>query len=163
MLKPEMEKMLNEQINKEFFASYLYLDMAATCSKMGRPGYAKWFRLQAKEEVGHAIRIYKYIDEQGGEIKLEAIDKPKVNEKTMKGLFEKALEHEKFVTKSINEIMDAAVKNKDYATQIFLQWFVTEQLEEESSVQAIIDTIENMGDDKAGMFLLGKKLAGRQD
>lgn len=163
MLKPKMEKMLNEQINKEFYASYLYLDMAAKCSEMGRPGFAKWFKLQAKEEIEHAMKIYSYIHEQGGNVKLDAIDKPNVGESAIKDLFEKALEHEKYVTKSINELMDEAVKSNDYATQIFLQWFIMEQLEEESSVQEIIDSLNNMGDSKAGLYVIGRKLYKREE
>lgn len=163
MLKPAIEKMLNDQINKEFFAAYLYLDMASKCEEMGRPGYGKWFRVQSEEEIEHGMKIYKYMHEQGSNIKLEAVAKPEVKEKNLLGLFQKALDHEKLVTESINKIMEAAVKNKDYATEIFLQWFVTEQLEEESSVQEIIDALKNMGDDKAGIYFLGKKLAARKE
>ncbi len=161
MIKENMEKALNEQINKELFSAYLYQAMSAHASHEGLPGIANWMDVQAKEEMFHARKIYDYIDEQGGKIVLKTIQQPDSEFDSVKDMFEKTLEHEKFVTKSIHELVALARQENDYATEIFLQWFVTEQVEEESTANELLDRINLVGDKGNGLYMFDKELSGR--
>ncbi|WNY24350.1 Bacterial non-heme ferritin [Methanimicrococcus hongohii] len=163
MIKKPVLKLLNEQINKEYYAAYLYLGMSARCTDMNRDGFAHWLRLQAEEEVEHAMKIYDYITEQSESVELLPIDKPDIKGKTLLDFFKQAYEHEQLVTKTINGIMDVAVKEKDYASQIFLQWFVTEQIEEENQTSNIVDDLIFAKNDVAAILAIEKKLAKRED
>ena len=161
MLKKKIEKALNEQVNKELFSAYLYQSMAAQAEHDGLEGVANWMDVQAEEEMFHARKIYDYINEQGGRVILKAIEEPPAEFESPKAMFEKALEHEQFITKSINELVDLARKENDHATEIFLQWYVTEQVEEEDNVGGILDKLELIGDQGRGMYMLDKELADR--
>ena len=160
MLSEKMEEALNEQINKEMYSAYLYMAMSAHSKHMGLDGFANWFMVQYQEEMTHAMKIYDYINEQGGRVKLKAIKEPSSEFESPLDMFEKTLEHEKFITKSINELMDLAIKENDHATQIFLHWFVTEQIEEEANDNEIIAKLKLVGDGN-GLFMLDKELAAR--
>ena len=160
MLSEKMEEALNEQINKEMYSAYLYMAMSAHSKHMGLDGFANWFMVQYQEEMTHAMKIYDYINEQGGQVKLRAIKEPPSEFESPLDMFEKTLEHEKFITKSINELMDLAIKENDHATQIFLHWFVTEQIEEEANDNEIIAKLKLVGDGN-GLFMLDKELAAR--
>ncbi|MCD6147054.1 MAG: ferritin [Thermoplasmata archaeon] len=160
MLSEKMEEALNEQINKEMYSAYLYMAMSAHSKHMGLDGFANWFMVQYQEEMTHAMKIYDYINEQGGKVKLKAIKEPPSEFESPLDMFEKTLEHEKFITKSINELMDLAIKENDHATQIFLHWFVTEQIEEEANDNEIIAKLKLVGDGN-GLFMLDKELAAR--
>lgn len=162
MLNKKVEKELNSQINKELYSSYLYLSMAAYAEVQGFDGIAHWFELQAGEEKDHAMKIYSYVHERNGRVILEAIEKPQTEYKSIKELFELALGHEEYVTDSINKLVDLAIKEKDHATFSFLQWFVDEQVEEEASVNAILDKFKIMGDKGMGMLMLNKELGSRE-
>ena len=161
MLKPNVEKALNEQVNKELYSAYLYQAMSAHSANIGLEGVANWLDIQAQEEMSHARKMYDYILECGGKVNLEAIDKPDTDYQTAKDMFNKTLEHEKLVTASINDLVYLAREERDYATEIFLSWFVTEQVEEEASVNAIIDKLNLIGDGGNGIFMLDKELASR--
>ena len=161
MLSKKMEKALNEQINKEMYSAYLYMSMSAYSTNIGLSGFANWFMVQYHEEMEHAMKIYDYVHEQGGKVKLMVIDEPPSVFKGPMDMFQKTLKHEQFITKSINDLMDLAIKEKDHATQIFLQWFVTEQIEEEGNDNEIIDKLKLAGDKGNGLFMIDKELGAR--
>ena len=161
MLSQKITDSLNEQINKEIYSAFLYLAMSAYCDFKGLKGFANWFTIQYKEEMDHAFRIYHYVQEQGAKITLKAIDQPPTEFGSPIQIFEKTLEHEKFVTKLINGLVDLAITEKDHATQIFLQWFITEQVEEESNANEILDKLKLAGEDGNGLFMIDKELAAR--
>jgi ferritin len=156
-----MEDALNEQINKEMYSAYLYLSMAAHSSHRGLPGFANWFMVQYNEEMEHAMRIYHYVNDQGGKVTLKKIEKPLSSFKDPMDMFQKTLKHEQFITKSINDLVDLAIREKDHATQIFLQWFVTEQIEEEGNDNDIIAKLKLAGSKGNGLFMIDKELAAR--
>ncbi len=161
MLSKEMESALNDQLNKEMFSAYLYLSMAAYFEDKNLPGMASWMRLQSDEEYLHATKFYDFIVKARGRVKLKGIDEPKFEWDSPRQAFEEAFAHEQFITKSINEIADLAVKNNDHATNTFLQWFVDEQLEEEATVENIVESFKLIADQPAGLFMLDRELAQR--
>lgn len=162
MLSKKITEALNEQINKEMYSAYLYLSMSAYSSHEGFDGFASWFRLQANEEMEHAMKIYDYINEHGMKVELKSIDEPEENFKSPVDLFEKTLAHEKKVTESINNIVDLAIKENDHATHVFLQWFVTEQVEEEASADEILTRLKLFGKDGRGLFMIDRELGERK-
>ena len=161
MLSKKIEKELNEQINREMYSAYLYMSMSSHSNSIGLPGFANWFMVQYNEEMEHAMKIYDYVNSQGGKVKLMAIDEPLSDFKNPMDMFQKTLKHEQFITKSINELVDLAIQEKDHATQIFLQWFVTEQIEEEGNDNDIIAKLELAGGKGNGLFMIDKELATR--
>ena len=161
MLSKNMEEALNEQINKEMYSAYLYMSMSAHSTNAGLPGFANWFMVQYKEEMEHAMKIYDYVNNQGGRVKLKIIEEPLSTFKDAMDMFQKTLKHEQFITKSINELVDLAIKERDHATQIFLQWFVTEQIEEEGNDNDIIAKLKLAGDKGNGLFMIDKELGAR--
>jgi ferritin len=161
MLSEKMLNALNGQLNKELYSAYLYLSMSAHSEYIGLKGFANWFMVQYQEEMTHAMKIYDYINSQGGKVKLLAIDEPPSEFASPLDMFEKTLEHEKFITKSINDLVTLAMKEKDYATNIFLQWFVTEQIEEEANDNDIIAKLKLIGDSGDALLMLDKDLAAR--
>ncbi|CAB3287463.1 putative bacterial non-heme ferritin-like protein [Methanocaldococcus lauensis] len=161
MIKENILNALNKQINKEFYSAYLYLSMSAYAESLGLKGFAQWFKVQSQEELDHAMKIYSYVIERGGRVKLYAIEKPKNDWMSIIEVFEDGYKHEQLMTESINNLMDLAVSEKDYATVNFLQWFVNEQVEEEASFSEILDKLKLIGDDKRGLFMLDKDLGQR--
>ncbi|MDK2857650.1 MAG: ferritin [Verrucomicrobiota bacterium] len=161
MITKNMEKALNGQINKEFYSAYLYLAMSAYCNKNAMPGCEHWFRTQHDEEVIHMTKMFDYLMQHGGEVHLLQIDEPPVDFGSILQAFEASLEHEQFITKSINELLDVAVAEKDHATQVFLQWFITEQVEEEANVKEIVDRLKLVGDNGAALMMIDDKLSLR--
>ena len=161
MLSERMTEALNEQVNKEIYSAYLYLSMSAYSTFIGMKGFANWFMVQYQEEMVHAMKIYDYINDQGGQVKLLAVEQPPTEFGSPLEMFEKTLEHEKFVTKCINDLVDLAIKEKDHASNIFLQWFVTEQIEEEANDNEIISKLKLVGKDGKGLFMIDKELAAR--
>ena len=161
MITEKMTKALNVQINKELYSAYLYMAMSARAQEKGLPGVANWFFVQTQEELSHAQRIYQYLIRQNAIVSLDAIDKPVVDVETPLAMFEKGLEHEKFITASINDLVEVALAEKDRATEIFLQWFVNEQVEEEENACGIIDQLKLAGDGGSGLFMIDRELATR--
>lgn len=161
MLSEKMVNALNEQINKEIYSAYLYMSMSAYSTYIGLKGFANWFMVQYQEEMVHALKIYDYVNDQGAQVKLMTIDQPPTEFESPMEMFEKTLEHEKFVTKSINDLVDLAIKENDHATQIFLQCFVTEQIEEEANDNEIIAKLKLAGKEGNGLFMIDKELAAR--
>ncbi len=163
MISQEMEKALNEQINRELYSSYLYLSMATFLAEKNFDGMAQFMKVQAKEEVEHAMKIYHYIEEQGGRVLLKGIDEPPSDFTDPLTIFEKSLEHEKFVTKSIHDLVSLAVDKKDYATKTFLDWFVSEQVEEEATMDGIVNKLKMIGDKGHALLMIDAQLGKRED
>ena len=161
MLTKKIEKALNEQLGRELYSAYLYLSMSAHSTNMGLKGFANWFMVQYHEEMFHAMKFYEYLNLQGGKVVLTALAKPPSEFESPLEMFTKTLEHERFITKSINGLMELAIAEKDHATQIFLQWYVTEQVEEESNDNEIIAQLRIIKKDPQGMMMLDRELAAR--
>ncbi len=161
MLTKKMEDELNKQVNAEFYSSYLYLSMASYLDVNNLGGISKWMNIQAQEEWGHGLKIFNFINERGGKVKLDTIKKPKQQWKDVIDLFTDVFEHEKKVTKLINGLMDIAIKESDYATKNFLQWFVEEQVEEEASASEILEQLKMVAGNGTGLFMIDRELGTR--
>jgi ferritin len=161
MLSEKMVQVLNEQVNREMYSAYLYMSMSAHCSNVGLKGFANWFMVQYHEEMLHAMKIYEYIQRQGGQVHLKPIEGPPIDFESPLDMFSKTLEHERFITRSINELMDTAISEKDHASQIFLQWYVTEQVEEEENDNDIITQLKLSKENAHGVMMLDRELAAR--
>lgn len=161
MISDKMQEALNEQVNKEFYSAYLYLAMSAYCNTIGLPGFSNWMRQQYEEESLHVTKMYDYILNQGGAIHLKAIEEPPKEFGTPLEIFQATLKHEQFITGSIHKLMDQAVAERDYASQAFLQWYVTEQVEEEANVNDILAPLRMVGNDKGGLMMIDQKLGQR--
>jgi ferritin len=162
MLSKKMEQALNSQINMEIASGYLYLSMAAYFESENLPGFANWMMKQWQEEVGHGMKIYNYVNDRGGKIKLKAIPEPEAKWDSPLAAFEASLKHEKKVTESIGKLVDQALKEADYATNAFLQWFVTEQVEEEATVGGIVEKLKMINAAPGGLFMMDRELSHRQ-
>jgi len=161
MLSQKMEQNLNKQVNAELYSSYLYLSMSAYFSEINLSGCAHWMRLQAQEELSHALKLYDYINERGGRPVLESIEAPRSSWGSPTEVFENVLSHEQKVTGLINDLVDLAIQQKDHATNNFLQWFVSEQVEEEASANEVLQRIRMTGNDGGGLFMLDQELGKR--
>lgn len=161
MLNEKMLKALNGQVNAEMYSSYLYLSMESYFQSISLTGFATWMRAQVQEELFHGMKIYDYICERGGRVVLDAIKKPDSSWKSPSAAFKHILKHEQHVTSLINDLMDLAIGEKDHATQNFLQWFVAEQVEEESGVGNIVDKLRLIREDTSGLFMLDAELGKR--
>jgi ferritin len=160
MLSEKLEDALNEQMNWEIFSANLYLSMSSHFAHEGLSGFATWMDAQYQEEMFHAMRFFKYINDAGGHAKLGAIDAPQHTWETPLAAFEDALEHEKGVTARINKIADLAVEERNHAVGIFLQWFISEQVEEEDTVSDVVGKLKLVGDG-GGLFMLDRDLGTR--
>ena len=158
----KVAQLLNEQVNKEMFSAYLYLDIENYFSEQDLDGFAHWYMLQAAEEMEHAMKIYNYLHVEQEKITLEAIAKPDCSFKNDREPLEAALEHEKFITDSIHTIYEAAEEVKDYRTMRFLDWFVTEQAEEEVNANELLAKYDKFGNDPRALYLLNSELKGRE-
>ena len=161
MLNEKMQNALNSQINAELYSSYLYLSMSAHFESTNLKGFANWMRVQAQEEMFHAIKLFDYINEKGGEATLTAIDGPPTEWDSPLAVFEAVYVHEQKVTGLINNLVDIAIEERDHATNITLQWFVTEQVEEEASADEVVQKLKLMSDAPGGLFLLDQELGRR--
>ena len=161
MISEDLQTALIEQLNKEFYSAYLYLGMSAYCSKNGFNGAANWHLIQYQEEITHAMKFFKYLGDQGVKIELPDIKSVKVEYKSFLDVFKKSLAHEQSMTKNLNNLSDLAMKDKDHATYNLLQWYVTEQVEEEATLKEIIDNLQLIVDNGYGLYTLDKELAIR--
>ena len=152
---------LNRQVNAELYSSYLYLSMAAYFESINLKGFANWMKIQAQEEVTHAMKFFDYINERGGRVTLDTIKKPPAEWKSPLDVFENTYKHEVNVTKMINSLVDLAIREKDHATYNMLQWFVAEQVEEEASADAIRQQLKFIGKDGRGLLMLDRELSRR--
>lgn len=161
MISKNMEKAINEQINAEMYSAYLYLSMEAYFRSLDLSGFANWMRVQVQEELMHAMKMYDFVDARGGRIILKPIAAPQAEWKSPLAVFEATYKHEQKVTGLINDLVSLAIKEKDHATHTFLQWFVNEQVEEESSADKIIQQMKMMEEAPGGMFMLDRELGLR--
>ena len=161
MLNQKIQDAFNRQINAELYSSYLYLSMSAYFESQNLAGMANWMRIQAYEELQHALKFFDFINERDGTVKLTQIEAPKLEWDSPLHVFEDALAHEQKVTGLINGLVDLSIGEKDHAANTFLQWFVTEQVEEESSAQTIAQKLKMVGDNGAAMFMLDGELGQR--
>jgi ferritin len=161
MISKELQKDLVEQLNREFHSAYIYLGMSAYCSSAGFNGAASWYFNQYQEETAHGMKLFRYLEDQGADITLPAVESVSCEYSSLLETFQKSLEHEQFMTKSLNELSDKALKEKDHATYNLLQWYVTEQVEEEATVNGIIDHIKLVGDNGFGLYTIDKELGQR--
>lgn len=164
MLSKKLESALNQQVKIEGDSSQIYLSMASWAEKEGFEGISTFMYAQSDEERMHMLKLIKYINQRGGEAVIPEIIKPSLDHTSFKTLFTQLFEHEVFVSKSINELVHIALEEKDYATHNFLQWYVSEQIEEEATARTILDKINLIGDDKGGLYLFDtdmKSFAGQ--
>lgn len=162
MLSQTLQDAINEQINYELYSAYIYLAMAAYCDSITRPGFAHWMRVQAQEEVEHAMKFYTYVYDRGGKVALQAIGQPPADFRSELDVFEKTLAHERKVTARINDLYALAARENDYASQSFLQWFLDEQVQEERDASQIVEMLKMIGDSKNGLFMLDHELGERK-
>lgn len=160
-ISKKMEKALNAQINAEMYSSYLYLSMAADLEGKALSGFSNWMKIQAQEELYHAMKLYDYVHERGGAVTLDAIEAPQIEWKDPLALFQAAYKHELLVTSLINGLVDLAIKEKDHATNNFLQWYVEEQVEEEASADEVVQKLKLIGGKGHGLFMMDKELGAR--
>lgn len=163
MIGKAMQEAMNEQINRELFSSYLYLSMAAYFEDRNLPGFANWMRIQAEEEREHAMKFYDFILERGGRVLLKAIDAPKTDWNSALEVAEEVAAHEAKVTASINSLYELAMKEKDYPAQIMLQWFITEQVEEENNAGELVDNLKLIEERGTAILMLDHHLSKRKD
>lgn len=161
MIKAKMEKAINRQINRELYSAYLYLSMSAYFGNINLKGFASWMRVQAQEEMSHAMKLYDYLGERGGRIALAAIEDPPREWGSPLKVFENVYSHEQKVTALINDLVNLAIAEKDHASSSFLQWFVTEQVEEEASASEVLERLKLAGKDAGGLFMLDNELGQR--
>ena len=161
MLNKTIQDAMNEQIKNELYSAYIYLSMSAYFEEANLPGFAHWMRVQAQEEQEHAMKFYHFINERGGRVVLQAIDQPPIEFESPLDVFERTLEHEQKVTGMIHRLYTLAIQEEDYASQVFLQWFVTEQVEEEDSATQIVETLKLIGDKRHAFLMLDRELGSR--
>jgi ferritin len=162
MLTAKMQKALNGQMNAELYSSYLYLSMNAYFKSVNLDGFANWMYYQAQEELEHAMKFYDFICQRGGRVQLAQIEAPPSEWNSPLAVFEDTLAHEQKVTGLINDLVEIANEERDHASQIFLQWFVSEQVEEEDSVGGVLEQLKLMGEAKGGLFMMDREMAKRR-
>jgi ferritin len=161
MIKPKVQEALNEQIKHELYSSYVYLAVSAYCHTISLPGFAHWFSLQSAEEREHAMKLYEFVLDRGGHVKLHALEAPPSEYGTPLQIAEKTLEYERRVTGQIEKLYELAVNEGDYPAQVMLQWFINEQVEEEKNAQLLIDQLKMVGDNRAALLMLDMELGKR--
>jgi len=154
---------MNDQLKVELQSAYAYLGMAAYCETISLGGFATWLRRQAEEEYDHAMRFYNFVNDRQGEVELSALEAPATKYKSPLAVFEKAFEQEQSVTAAIDKLYELVNDEKDFASQAWLDWFVTEQVEEEKTVALIVDKLKMIGDRGEALFILDKELGSRSE
>ncbi len=162
MMSKTMQDALNEQMKQEFYSSYLYLSMSAYCESVNLPGLAHWMRAQAQEEAKHAVKIFEHLLDRGGRVELYQIDRPPAQFASAREVFEQAHRHEQQVTASINTVYGLAMDERDFASRVFLDWFVQEQVEEEKTSGLLAEQLRMVGEDRPGLLMLDRELGQRR-
>lgn len=163
MLSEKVQKAINDQIQKELYSAYLYLAMSAHFEAVNLPGFAKWTRMQGKEETEHAMKFFDYLNDRGGRVVLQAIEKPQTEFGTPLEVFQAILEHEQKVTASIHAIYALALKENDYASQVMLHWFINEQVEEEKNAGAIVEQLKMMDAHQGNIIHIDRHVGKRDE
>jgi ferritin len=161
MISQQMQDALNEQIRNEMHSAYVYLSMAAYFETVPFTGFAQWMRIQAREEMAHGMKIFEHLLDRGGTVRLHAIPEPPARFDSALAVFEQALRHEQEVTRSIHELYALSLAEKDFASRVFLDWFVAEQVEEEKSAQLIVEQLRMVGNDLPGLLILDQRYGER--
>ena len=161
MISKKMSKALNDQLNWEIYSSYVYAAMASWLKAQNLNGFANWMNIQVREELDHAAMFYEFLHDLGADVEFEAIPKPKNNWKTPEEVFEDTLEHEQGVTSRINNLIDLALADKDHATNARLQWFISEQVEEEANVLALLQQMKLIRNSPDALLMIDRELAQR--
>ncbi len=161
MLSKKIQDALNDQINAEYYSSYLYLAMSAHCASTNLDGFAAWLQAQSREELGHAMKIFGYVLDRGGRVELKQIDGPATSWESPLAVFEATLEHERHITGRINRLVELAASESDHATGSFLQWFVNEQVEEEATADRVVAKLKLIQNAPGGIFMMDRELAQR--
>jgi ferritin len=161
MLSQNIQDALNDQIQAELNSSYIYLAMVADFEDKNWPGFAAWMRVQSQEETGHAMKLFGYIVQRGGRVQLKAVDQPPAEYESPLAAFQKAYEHEQYITGRINAIFSLARESKDPATEALMQWFVNEQVEEEATALRVVETLKRIGASGSGLVMLDRQLGKR--
>jgi len=161
MITEKMEKALNGQLNAELYSAYLYMSMNAYFKAVNLDGFANWMLCQAQEELSHSMKFYDFLISRGARVGLAQVDAPPTDWGSPLAVFEATLQHEQKVTGLINDLVELALEEHDHASNIFLQWFVSEQVEEEESVGGVLEQLKLMGDAKGGLFMMDRELAKR--
>lgn len=159
MVTKNVEKALNEQIKKEEHSSRIYLAMASWCERNGYPGASDFLYAQTEEERLHMLKLVHYLNDRGGNVVVDKLDAPAATYKSLLDVFQQVLKHEEYISASINELYATCVKEKDFTTGNYLQWYINEQIEEESTARSILDQIHLAGAEKGGLFMIDKELA----
>ncbi len=160
-IKKTIQDEINKQINAELYSAYLYLSMSAYAESINLPGFAHWLKMQVQEEIEHAMKMYDFVFSRAGKVVLDKIDQPQTEWKSIQEVFNDTYEHEKKVTEMINNLVDISREEKDKATELFLQWFVTEQVEEEASADEVVQKLKRVHDDPSGLMILDAEMAKR--
>ena len=161
MISKKLETAINDQINFEMYSSYIYMSMATHFDSINLKGFSHWMKVQAQEELTHAMRFWRYLIDRGGKVVLSQIQGPTTSWQSPLAVFEDALHHEHIVTGKINKLVDIARSESDYASDNLLQWFIKEQVEEEASADEVIQKLKLIGDNSSALFLLDQELAAR--
>ncbi len=156
-----LQQAMNDQIRKEFESAYIYLSMAAWMEDQNLPGFAAWLRLQAREESTHAMKIFDHLIDRGCRVELQPLAGPPTDFKSSLHVFQEVKKHEEKVTKSINDLYGQALDDRDYASQVFIQWFITEQVEEEKNSSQVLESVRRVGDNQAALVMLDRELGSR--
>ena len=162
MMSKTMQDALNEQMKHEFYSAYLYLSMSAACDRANLPGLAKWMRAQAQEETKHAVKIFDHVLDRGGKVELRELARPPADFASPREVFDQAHKHEQQVTASINKVYGLAVDERDFASTVFLDWFVREQVEEEKTSGLLAEQFRMVGEDRPGLLMLDRELGQRK-
>lgn len=162
VISARMQEAFNSQINAEFYSAYLYLGMSAWCESQNLKGFASWVRVQYQEETLHTLKIMDHLQDRGGKVELRPIAAPPCDYKHALDLFEKILEHERHVTAEIHKLYELALEEKDYTSQVFLHWFISEQVEEEASVTTWMEKLRTIGERSSAVLYLDKEAGKRQ-
>jgi ferritin len=161
MMSKTMQDAFNEQMKQEFYSAYLYLSMSAYCDSVNLPGLSRWMRFQAAEETKHAMKIFDHLLDRSGRIELQQIDRPASSFSSARDAFDQAHKHEQQVTGSINKVYGLAMDERDFASRVFLDWFVQEQVEEEKTSGLLAEQLRMVGDDRPGLLMLDRELGQR--
>ena len=162
MMSKTMQDALNEQMKHEFYSSYLYLSMSAFCDRANLPGFARWMRAQAQEETRHVLKIFDHLLDRGGRVDLHELGRPPADFSSPRDVFEQAHKHEQQVTASINQVYGLAMDERDFASRVFLDWFVQEQVEEEKTSGLLAEQLRMVGDDRPGLLMFDRELSQRK-
>jgi ferritin len=161
MIGKKMQDAMNSQLQAEMYSACLYLSMSAYCASINLKGFANWLRLQSREEQEHAMKFFNHLIDRSGKVSLGAIEQPPLEFQSPRTLFEHVLDHEKKITERIHKLYETAMSEKDYASQTFLQWFISEQVEEEARATEYVEKLKMIGESSNAIFMLDKELGKR--